>query len=156
MEIEASGLDKLTIIVDGNRQEIYVSKFLLIDDTRLEHELKENPSQYAWYATVLAHYDYARDKIERELKELRATYSLSIRERYKLEKQKGDKEPTEGLIKEELDTTPIIKDKERQLLQASLVCGKIAALVRGIEKKGDRLAQLYSKYKMMGKFEGGF
>jgi len=145
---EKCSVDLLVIEVDGQRQVIELRHFLSIDENSIEKELIENPAQYAYYASVLGWYENLYSRVEDEIAVLEAKKDLEIR-------QEGGGELKEREVRSRLLLDRELREKKEYLFQIDEVVRKLRALVKGIEKKGDRLAQLYSKWKLMGLKEGG-
>lgn len=155
VEIEVDGMEWLTIVVDGTKEDINIKQLLSIDDSDLDGELRNNPPLYGWYATVLAHYEYHRAVEEEALEELRAQVATRVRREFWDSRKPGQKDITETQIKEAVLQDPDVKEKSRYVLRVKLVSKKLRALVMALEEKGNRLAQLYSKYRRQLEREGG-
>jgi len=145
---EKCNVDLLIIEVDGQRQVIELRKFLSIDENNIEKELVENPAQYAYYASVLGWYENLYSRVENEIEVIEAKKDLEIR-------KEGGGELKEREVRSKLLLDKELMEKKEYLFQIDEVVRRLRALVKGIEKKGDRLAQLYSRWKLMGLKEGG-
>jgi hypothetical protein len=86
--------------------------------------------------------------VENEIEVIEAKKDLEIR-------KEGGGELKEREVRSKLLLDRELMEKKEYLFQIDEVVRRLRALVKGIEKKGDRLAQLYSRWKLMGLKEGG-
>ena len=145
VEIDVTDLEVLTIVIDDKKQDLDIKKELQIQEEDiglLQKQVAENASEYAYYSVALAWYQYRQDEIRDEYDRLYAGKDIKIRgdARYVNAKERLYK----SLV--ELDKEVIEKKKEKNKL--NYVCDKLQAFVKAIEKKGDRMAQIYSRLKI--------
>ena len=133
----------LVLEVDGVREVINVRDFLSVDDCDVPKAFAENPSLYAYYASVHVWYEHLQEKLTYDLSLLKAEKDKVVRKKYS---QMGEK-PREGEIHNEVALDPTIQKMEEQLLRAHYVCKKLQIFVRGLERRGDKLVQRYAAYR---------
>lgn len=148
VQVVADGLDTLIIEVDGKKDKINVKDFLRIDETNIEKEFADNPSLYAYYASVLSWYQYEEDKLEARLDEIVSQKDLTLRKKFATAKERE--------LKSWIDLEEDVIEAREALMKAKYVVRKLGAFVKGVEKKGDRLIQIYAKYRAQMKQEGYF
>jgi len=141
VKIDGEGLEKLVIKQGGEERVIDLNEFLKIDENNIEQEMRENPSQYAYYASVLSWYEKLRDELSNKLEELEYKKELVIRKRIA---EVGDK-IREAEVRALVETDKEVLELRNKVLEVKYVVKRLTALVRGIEKKGDRLSQIYAR-----------
>ena len=141
VKIEGEGIEKLVIKQGGEEKVIDLNEFLKIDENSIEQEMRENPAQYAYYASVLAWYEKLRDELSSKLEELEYKKELSIRKKIA---ELGDK-VREAEVKALVETDEEVLELRNKVLEVKYVVKRLTALVKGIEKKGDRLSQIYAR-----------
>lgn len=143
VKVEGEGLEKLVIKQGGEERVIDLNDFLKIDESNIEQEMKENASQYAYFASVLAWYEKKKDSLNTELEMLKYKKELQIRKGLA---STGDK-VREAEVKALVATDNEVVEMEKRVLEVKYVVKRLSALVKGIEKKGDRLSQLYARLR---------
>jgi len=141
--VDAKDAGILVLEVDGKQDVIDIKKFLSVEDSEVPKAFAENPSLYAYYASVHVWYEFLYDKLMYDLSIERAERDKTIRRKYS---QMGDK-PREGDIHNEVALDPVVQKMEKQVLRAKYVCKKLQILVRGLERRGDKLVQRYAAYR---------
>lgn len=143
VQISVKGLNFMHLMIDDEVHEIDVEKFLYIDEGAIEEQHAKNPSEYAYYSSVLAWYEYDRDKKKVSLARLKASVELEVRQTFKNNHEKV----TESRVAKEVEMDVSVMEAEDAYLRSCYVTNKLKAFVAGIEKKGDRLVQIYARFR---------
>ena len=149
--VNADGLDVLSIQVDGKMMDIRIKDFLNIKEEFIDEHIKENSSNYTYFSALLSWYEYIRDVLEQELEAMKASLEIKIREKYSDTKTKI----VIDVVQAQINTTQVVLEAKAEILKLNYICKRLSGFVKGIEKKGDRLSQLYARKSKEREIYGG-
>lgn len=146
VEINVLGLDKLKLLIGENSKEIDVPTLLSIQDDSIEllqEQVAKSPALIEYYSSVKAWYEYELDEIRCDLERTYAELDKDNR------KSAGDNklDVKERFFKSVVETDSLIIAAKSKLNQYSYIVGRLSSLVRALERRDDRLCQIYSRYK---------
>ena len=145
-EVYLEGLENFTVVVDGTPTKVEVRKLCSIDVENLVEELTKHPSNYAWYATVLALFDAKKDDLAHQIDVYEGELDIEIRRRVKGDKD-AEKELKERFIKSQILTDAKHKVLSDEYLDTSKVVKRLTALVKALETKRDMMVQIGARLR---------
>lgn len=141
---------KISLDVKGSKYDGNIREVMKINENNLTDEFINQPSTYAWFATLA---EIASSEVESkkfELDVLRA--NLDTKKRETLAKEHitvDDKGKEKGRVTEAMVTSAILTDERyavlhQELLELTRQQGILKAIVRALEQRKDMLIQLGS------------
>jgi len=117
---------------------------LAINDGDLPKEYTQQPSWYAFYASILASQEDKLATVEREYTKYKADISLQLRQGKLqiLDSNNKSLKLTEGAIQNYIDTDEHTLIYQQKIQKMQTICKKLKSLVNGSIQRKDMLIQL--------------
>ena len=138
-ELATSSLFRFAVkLPDGNTIDVDLLQDIDIDYDRLEQQLEQTPSQFVWYAAILAELKSQVQILERKCKAKRGSLTEVA---VTVARETGVK-PTADQVKAMIESDDTLNTLEARLVLAQKHASKIHHMVEALRMKSDNLRSL--------------
>lgn len=144
--LDTDGLDRLTLMISGNEQVVNIPELLIIRDESIEllqEQACKSAALIEYYNSVKIWYEYELDEIRAESER---TYS-ELDRLLRIDPNLIGQDTKERHYRSLVDSDSLMIEVKDRMNKYLYITKRLNGLVRALERRDDRLSQVYSRYK---------